>query len=585
MKHLGPIAGIASRGDLIATAGYDNRLILWHADSRRALQTGFHDHLVNHCEFSADGHWLVSASSDYSARLWKLPELQLHAVLGGHGDDVDMAVFCPQVRRIATCALDRCVRIFDLQGHCLHTMLGHTGNVLSVAWTHDGTHVVSSSVDGTIRVWDAQRGVQVRLNDLQVRTDSVEIATSGVVFAGDDRGRIARIAGEQIRFVAAHKAGVKKIVLNERQGILVSLSYDRSMAIWRITPADASSGNDTGPDAPWLTEISRSTLPATIWARSATVLDDGRVACATFGGSYALFAPDTGRWDLHGVGAGAAINAVAVHDAQVMTVGDAGTVWRNGHVHAEMGSLCNFLVASGAQLVTGGQLGQLYDAHTGAVLYEHHSPLNCGVAFERHGTPHLAIGTYTGEILVFALETQGPLRAHLVLSISVYENAVKGLSVSAGQLFSVCACTDIAWHSVQDWSLIRHLRKAHERIANACCSWGEGRFASVSRDRQLRLWSAQGCESFASPHANSVKCMAVNAGHTHILTGSYGGTLALFDLVRRQWAGFSRPTHAGISCICWDPQQQRFLASSYDGQIHPVDPLCADECNALEQTE
>jgi hypothetical protein len=36
MRHQGPIAGIAAHGHLIATAGYDNKLILWDA---RAAQS------------------------------------------------------------------------------------------------------------------------------------------------------------------------------------------------------------------------------------------------------------------------------------------------------------------------------------------------------------------------------------------------------------------------------------------------------------------------------------------------------------------------------------------------------------------
>ena len=70
MRHLGPIAGIASHEALIATAGYDNRLILWDARTRQAMAMAHHDHPVNQSAFSHDGRWLVSASSDYSARVW-----------------------------------------------------------------------------------------------------------------------------------------------------------------------------------------------------------------------------------------------------------------------------------------------------------------------------------------------------------------------------------------------------------------------------------------------------------------------------------------------------------------------------------
>lgn len=556
MQHQGPIAGIAAYGDLIATAGYDNKIILWDARQRKALARVSHDHLVNHCSFSSDGRWLVSASSDYSARVWSIPSLRLHSVLACHEDDVDMAVFSPDDSRIATCALDRCVRVFDLNGRCLHTMRGHTGNVLSLAWMQDSRHIVSSSVDGTIREWDTELGIEVRATNLQVRTDSVEIGPDGVVYAGDDRGRIAIIEGGGTHFINAHQAGVKKIALDARQGILVALSYDRSISVWRIG----------GPHK--LEEIARSTLPDSIWARAATILDDGRIATGTFGSTYAVFDLRTSTWDLQGVAAGNAVNAVLNVNNRIYAVGDAGMVSIDGTPSASMGSLCNFLVTAGDRVLTGGHVGQVFDANTGEVLYQHHSPLNCGVAFMRHGTAHVAIGSYTGDILIFQADGAG--RLEFQTELHVYENAVKGLSASEDLLFSVCASTDIAWHRIDDWSLVKRIDKAHERIANACCAIGNGQFASVGRDRILRIWGTATAEIYPSPHFNSVRSIAVNPDHTALLTGSYGGTVATFDLIGRRWISLDRPTTAGISSITWDGIRKSFLAGSYDGGIYQV---------------
>jgi len=556
LRHRGPIAGIAAHGHHVATAGYDNRVILWDARTRRALSRGHHDHLVNHCAFSADGHWLLTASSDYTARVWAVPSMRLHAVLGGHTDDVDMAVFSPNDQRIATCALDRSVRIFDLTGRCLQEMRGHTGNVLSLVWSQDARQVISSSVDGSIRRWDADRGIEVQSAQLNVRTDSIEIDSEGVVYAGDDLGRIAVIDQGATRFIQAHRAGVKKIVLDAKRGILLSLSYDCTFALWRV---DRSTG---------LEEVSRSPLPEAVWARAATVLCDGRIAAGTFGSSYAVFDPRSKTWDLEGVEAGCGINAVLQAEGHVYTVGDAGYVAIDGTPAAQMGSLCNFLVEVDGALFTGGQLGRLFDARTGAVIHAHHSPLNCGVGFERRGLRCLAVGTYTGEILIFEPDHDDRLR--LVESLAVYQNAVKGLSVSGEQLFSVCASTAIAWHRLGDWSVVRRVSGAHERIANACCDIGSGRFASVGRDRTLRLWDGSETEGFPSPHPHSVKCMAVDDARTAVLTGCYGGTVARFDLTSKQWTDVQRPTDSGISSITWDRQRRRFLAASYDGGIYPV---------------
>ena len=180
----------------------------------------------------------------------------------------------------------------------------------------------------------------------------------------------------------------------------------------------------------------------------------------------------------------------------------------------------------------------------------------------------MAIGTYTGEILVFEL-TQGALPA-LVHSLKVYDNAIKGLSFSKGLLFSVCASTDIAWHQVSDWSLVKRISHAHDKIANDCCAIGEDHVATVSRDRTLRIWAHNKTEIYPAPHPKSIKCIAVDDEKSHILTGCYGGTLAMFCLKTRKWTQTERPTMSGISAIHWDSQNQQFLASSYDGCIYPM---------------
>jgi len=370
MKHQGPIAGIATHGHWVATAGYDNKVILWDHQTRKALARGVHDHLVNNCAFSSDGKWLVTASSDYSARLWALPSMRLHSVMSDHKDDVDMAVFSPDDQMIATCALDRLVRVFDLNGQCLMSFQGHTGNVLSLAWTQNAEYIYSTSVDGTIRKWDISNGQCAQITDLHVRTDSLEIAPNGTIYAGDDFGRICIIKGEQIDFVSAHKAGIKKIVLNATTGMLVCLSYDRTMSVWDIS-------SQMMP-----VELSRTLLPEVVWARAACITLDGRILTGTFGSTYAEYDLNKAQWESHSKDVGCALNDILKIKSDLYSVGDAGIIFKNGKIFSQLGSLCNFLILADEILLAGGQLGLLFDAETAEVLYEHHSPLNCGVAFE-----------------------------------------------------------------------------------------------------------------------------------------------------------------------------------------------------------
>ncbi len=557
MRHTGPIAAVAASGAYIATAGYDNRLILWDARNREPIARSLHDHLVNHCAFSSDGKFIVSASSDYSARIWEVPTMRLKAALVGHEDDVDMAVFSPDDTLVATCALDRTLKIFDLSGRCLNTLHGHTGNIISVAWSKDGKRLVSSSVDGTVREWDAATGAQLRCNDMNgVRTDTLEIDSAGRIFAGDDDGRIVLIDDGHATFTHAHDAGIKKLVFDEETQTIVTLSYDRRIAIWSVA-IDSS-----------IAKVSDAEFPPLVWARSAALIGPTTVAVGTFGSSYGIFDWAKQAWDLDGVVPDASLNAVRVAHGSIYSIGDSGTVYQNSSPICELGSLCNFLLPAGELLLSGGQLGKLFNARTGDLVYQHHSPLNCGAAFTRDGGLHAVIGTYTGEALIFSLnDANAPV---LIEEIKIYENAIKGIAVRGDVIFSVCASTDICWHRAADFSLIRKIKRAHERIANSCCIAGENAFASVGRDLKLRIWEDDKQDVYQTPHPNSVKCMSVSSDGNTILTGAYTGTVAAFDVRSRQWTSFQRISASGISSIDYDGRQNCFLASSYDGKIYKV---------------
>jgi WD40 repeat protein len=557
MKHTGPISSVATYGPYVATGGYDNRIILWDSSTRKSLAQGLHDHLVNHCSFSSDGKWLVSAGSDYSARIWEVPSLRLRAVLTDHADDVDMAVFAPDNGAVATCALDRAVRIFDLSGHCLKTFWGHTGNIISLLWSQDGKRLVSSSVDGTVREWDIKTGLQLSCYDLDgVRTDTIAIDSQGRIIAGDDRGRIAIITEGELHYHSAHQTGIKKVVYCEERQFLASLSYDRTLILWHI--------DETGA----LIERQRTMMPEIIWPRAAAILGNDKLIAGTFGTTYAIYDWRQDNWNTDGIEAGNAINAIAIHQGNTYTVGDSGTVFKDGKAFSHLGSLCNFLLPAGDHLFAGGQLGQLFDINSGKILYKHHSPLNCGALFYRAANQYIAIGSYTGEIIVFSLQLDKSIR--LEKEIKVYENAIKGIAANQDQLFSVCASTDIAWHNCDDLNLVLKISKAHEKIANACCIVGDNGFASVARDKTLRIWLDCANEVYQTPHINSVKCICASADGQSLMTGSYGGTLAAFDFPTRSWTAFERPTTAGISSISYDPVQNCFIAASYDGEVYPL---------------
>jgi toxoflavin biosynthesis protein ToxC len=561
MRHTGPISGIAAHADkYVATAGYDNQVILWDAAAKRAVSRSFHDHLANQVSFSPDGTRLLTSSSDYTARLWSVPELKLLAVLSDHTDDVEMSVFHPTEPLIATASRDHRVRVFGFDGTLRALFEGHTADVISVEWSGQ-KELISSSDDGTIKRWSLETGTMVEDFDLGgVETDTVALDADGTVFAGNDDGAIIRIDTTGTATIPAHDAGIKRLVLNAARGMLVSLSYDRTLRVW-----------DTSGEQ--LTQMASSSLPSDVWPRSCAFLNDTTLVFATFGSSYARYDISADAWDLTGVGPTGGANAVTRFRGATWTIGDAGILNREGESASHTGSLCNFLTPVGNHILTGGQMGTVFDALTGEPLHQHRSPLNCGAAFERAGRPHVVIGTYTGEGLLFSLADDGTVKFETALPL--HANAVKGVAVAQDTIFSVCADTEAAWFSTKTLSEAGRVPAAHDRIANGCVGLPDGSFASVSRDLKLRVWTGQEATVLATPHEHSIKCVAGSADGRYVATGGYNGLIAIYDRVSDAWPVIERPTTAGISSLHFDADNVLFLASSYDGRVYQTAPELA----------
>lgn len=556
IKHCGPISGIATYGgNLVATAGYDNNLILWDATTKKSLAKGVHDHLTNQATFSPDGKYLLSSSSDYTSRLWTVPDLKLVAVLAEHDDDVEMSTFHPTKQLIATASRDHRVRVYDFTGALVQEFHGHEADVISVEWDRERDEVISSSDDGTIKRWSLQTGTMVHEIDMDgIETDTIAISSDGTIYAGNDNGEIIRIRLDESTAYPAHAAGIKRLVYEAQTGRLVSLSYDRTLMVWDTT------GDELVP-------LKGSALPAQVWPRSCAFLDTDTLAFATFGSTYATWDMSADTWSLDGVEGTRCINAVTSFNGRLWTIGDAGILQVAGTDHTDVGSLCNFLTVVGDRVVTGGQMGTVFDADTGAVIYQHHSPLNCGAAFERDGMPHVVIGAYTGEGIVLRLNQD---RFEVVQITPLHANAIKGVATSEGVIFSVCADGAAAWHSCQTLEKLAYLQAAHDRIANGCAAMPGGRFASISRDLKLRIWKDQTAQVIDTPFDHSIKCVAASSDGRYIAAGAYNGLTGVYDTEQNDWTTIYRATTAGVSCMYYDSEADVFRAASYDGNVYTL---------------
>ena len=312
--------------------------------------------------------------------------------------------------------------------------------------------------------------------------------------------------------------------------------------------------------------VATTALPPDVWPRSCAFAGQTHIVFATFGATYRTYDYQQDHWLSEAVPPTDGVNAALPTETGTLTIGDAGIVRLGNQPIAETGSLCNFLVEGGHFVLTGGQLGKVFDARTGAEVYQHRSPLNCGATFRHNAAEHIIIGTYTGEGLIF--DVSGPA-VTFICEVKLHPNAVKGIAASGDVIFSVAADASATWLDTQSLQVIESKAEAHNKIANGCASLSDERFASISRDLQLRIWAAdRTVTELPSPHDHSIKCVSASLDGRFIATGGYHGRVCIYDQQDQTWISNQRPTTAGISSLSYDSETDEFLASSYDGAVY-----------------
>ncbi len=161
-------------------------------------------------------------------RLRNLTTGQELQVLKGHTAGVYGLAFSPDGTLLVSGALDNTVRLWEVRsGRELRVLRGHTGGVWTVAFAPDGKTVASGSTDGTVRLWNASDGKLVRtLNAPGGVVRAVAFTPDGKTLASGSDDKNVRLwdaqRGTLLRTLSGHSDRVRALAFSSDGKLLAS---------------------------------------------------------------------------------------------------------------------------------------------------------------------------------------------------------------------------------------------------------------------------------------------------------------------------------------------------------------------------
>jgi WD40 repeat protein/serine/threonine protein kinase len=475
-------------------------------------------------------------------RNWEWDHLSLQAdtsvgQLVGHEDEVSAVAATPDGRLLVTGSLDGTVKLWDAEtGATLRTFRGHVGAVHSVAIAGDARTIVSGGDDGTARVWDGETGAQVMVSGghtLAVR--SVAVSRDGnIIASGSDDGTarvLHRAEDEEFLVVPRFSVGVSSVVLSADGMRLVTASRYGTVDIWDATSADLLG------ELPWDDDGAVAIAVDATGTRVYTGGRDGELREWTDDG-------ETSRELLSGDGRG--ILSLAVDDTGTRLVSAS---------------------ARGVQLTS---LGDGPDVGRSRALTGHEGAPR-GVAISGDG--RLIAAACADQLAVL---WDGEMGGASIVLVSDLEREPTSLAVSrSGGLLATASLID--WE-VRLWDgrtgapravLFGHIGG----ITGLAMSADGERLASGSYDGSVRIWDTASGEQVAVliGHADGVSAVASDRTGEVIISGSHDGVVRLWAHIGAEPLVVELPGTGPVSGVCASADGTVFAAAGADGSVYVIE--------------
>jgi WD40 repeat protein len=249
--HQGPVLALALRGNVLASAGTDQKIHLWSISENKPRQTLTAASVIRALALSPDGKLLASAGDDNAVQLWDTATGKPANKLTAHTDWVLALAFSGDAKVIASCGYDGTVRLWEpASGKKIaefvakpptppNTPAGPANVVQALAFSPDNKLLAVGGDDSQVHLFSVPDGKLVRsMPGHGSSVTCLQFHPDGTVLASCSKDRTIKLwnpANAQVlKSLEGHTTWVQGIVFLAKGTRLASVGADETVRLWDL---------------------------------------------------------------------------------------------------------------------------------------------------------------------------------------------------------------------------------------------------------------------------------------------------------------------------------------------------------------
>ena len=172
----------------------------------------------------------------------KLPHIETDIVAFpqiGHTGEILSVAFSPDGRHIISGSSDQTIKLWDADsGREIRTFSSHSESVNSVAFSFDGKYIISGSSDKMMKLWDTTTGCEMKTLPDYTKVFSVAFSPNGkLALSSSSAGDVKLWDVEkylEIRTFSRHKGSVYTVSFSPEGKQFLSGSRDKTVKLWDV---------------------------------------------------------------------------------------------------------------------------------------------------------------------------------------------------------------------------------------------------------------------------------------------------------------------------------------------------------------